>query len=764
VPAGSPYSGKAQALLDLLQRKKITVLVTAAFLPVPTISKSSVDARKPIQRYGRFQVLYVGTQLPKNAYDYELDQPFDELVARLPADRRPDFIFAMTPQWLPPKHFEKVATPKVIWCHDGDMFLYRAREVFSLYDVRICLTTQEQFEMRQVVGDFSISNLMSDPLNTEFPQTQFNKEKEFDVIFTGSVFDSYHAEKSRYIYNLLDLTDKYKVAVVNGYLPQRDYYDLLSRGKFLPIVSRIAGNPTPRWRDALANSAYVLYPRGTAFAKAFPGCFAIDAGTIAEDVRRHLERYDSCDPAYDLSKIAAAVETEMAIYREGRSTLVERQLKLAAFAVLVLAPCRARKATSERRQVWLTPGIDPSIYGRETVQAKIARVADATSPRELADEKDVNNLAHVYGALALIFPEAPEAEKWRSRANHLFAEGCADYPASLLLHFNYAHWLVFGDNRKSEATRIFHDLLDRWEELEFDPVDADFGFPYTLPGVDWVFPYYEYAQHAVSLLARRGKEGSQSISAPLRSILEAAVYGYLGLEAFERKSFVEGLGCLKRSLQIYPDNLSLLRYLLDARLLYSQSQDTPAAYEASEICDTFLACANQYPAILLSHTHRVCVQFTLAGRIEELCHVLESWYRLSNVCHSVDARGRFEREINDIVEICGFADYIPRRLIDRLKAHREAAAGAVKLSQFENLVLAGLTIREALIYEPMEQALRYRIVPRDILIDGERLLSQEVLKYEIRLRSLNSSSSMRMTAPLRRAGNRVRRLIGRLSR
>jgi hypothetical protein len=85
----------------------------------------------------------VASQLQKNAYDDDPVEPFDELLAALPAEEKPFFAYSMTPQAVLPLHCEKVTIPKVMWCHDTDLFLYRGCDNFRLNDGNIVTTSQE---------------------------------------------------------------------------------------------------------------------------------------------------------------------------------------------------------------------------------------------------------------------------------------------------------------------------------------------------------------------------------------------------------------------------------------------------------------------------------------------------------------------------------------------------------------------------------------------------------------------------------------------
>ncbi len=697
VPSGAPYADHAGSLLGLIEKQQISVFVTAAFLPVPSISNVPESARAPVQCYGSFLVKHVGTQATFSAYDYEPHQPFDEFIDGLPPDERPDLIFTLTPLWPPPKNLDKVKIPKVVWCHDTDILIYRAIDNLKLYDALVVNTSQEHFELTRATDQFCMSNLVSDPLSTEFPPARPASKKDIDIIFTGSVFDSFHAEKARFIFALAELGNEYQVRVIQGHLPQSQYYDLLSRSKFLPIVNRYAGCPSPRWRDALANSAYVLYPRGTGYGRMFAGCHAFDIPSLANDVRKHLQQFDLHDAAYDPSKIASAIESEMSLFRQGRDILVERQLKYAAFAALVLRPQRRpRDRLHSRRLVWPTPCIDPVIYGRHNVRKKIARMADSDAKENSKDAKDINNLAHVYAQLALIFWEAPDASKWRQSADRFYTEGCRRYPASLALAFNRAHWAFFGSaESRHDGAQLFKNLLEQWDRYEFDPLGSDIGLAYTLTEAERVFPYYAYAQCVASYAVKQGgfsTSTDRDHEKRLADILRAAAWGYLGWEAIDRGNYKEGFSHLWKSLAIFEDNLPLLRSSLEWLLEYCSLIGECDADMASKVCDIFIACVNGYPAILLTHTHRVGRLFERADRIDDLQHVLEGWYRLGNITYSTEAHRRLEQEIDRFVRIQPFIKYMPARLLTNL---RDASASAAGLTQFEWLIDEGAKLYKA---------------------------------------------------------------------
>ena len=234
----------------LLARDDVTIFITGAILSVfPEHYSESFIA--PVYKYGAITVKYVGSQLPENAYDYSATDSLSAFIEGLPPDEQPDILFSLSPQWLLAKDFHKVAVPKVIWCHDSDAFQYRNVDNYALYDAAICNCSQEHFELSQgTPGLFCAANMLLHPLATPFPEASTHREKHFDIIFTGSALAPFHSEKPRFLFNLAELGSKYTVKVVEGHMPEKDYFELISHAKFLPVVNRYAGSPSPRWRDA----------------------------------------------------------------------------------------------------------------------------------------------------------------------------------------------------------------------------------------------------------------------------------------------------------------------------------------------------------------------------------------------------------------------------------------------------------------------------------------------------------------------------------
>jgi hypothetical protein len=634
------FGAAAEAFRSLIRCDDVIIFIPGAILSVfPEHYSQSFVA--PVYAYGGITVKYVASQLPENAYDYDPADSFSEFVDALPDHERPDLIFSLSPQWLLPKDFHKVGVPKVIWCHDSDAFQYRNVDNYALYDVAICNCSQEHFELSQgTPGLYCAANLLLHPLATPFPEASPHREKHVDIIFTGSALAPFHSEKPRFLFKLAELAPRYKVQVIEGHMPEKQYFEVLSHAKFLPIVNRYAGSPSPRWRDALSNGACLLFPEGSFYDEIAPGCFSFRAETMTADIATHLDRCAAGgNPDYDFATIVPAVNERLAIHREPREASYLRLLKYALFMGLIwphaaVAPAPRR----QRRLVWLTPAVDCGLYGTDHIRDLIAHVCAHVGPDDLLDEVDYNNAAHLHAQAVFTFHESRYAKLWAARADHYFREGLARFPQSLLLSFNEAHWCFFKPNADlRDAEDKFLRIIERDMDLCFDPHGADVAFAYTLHGADEVFPCYEYADVATSelVLKHTPQLARKHVPYGTRDIILAACHGYVGWARLKSGRNESGLAWLKLGTERYPHGLPMLRLYFDMLLRLAAQVPTLPAGLASDLAEAFIAVANVNPSILLTHVYTIVPILAENGERPAAREVLAAWHRLANIVHKL---------------------------------------------------------------------------------------------------------------------------------
>ncbi len=669
---GSGSSSRVEEFRRLLDRDDINVFITGAMLPIFR-DHHSASMLAPSFKYGPITTKYVASQMPENAYDYRLSDPFDEFIAGLPEEEKPDFLFALSPQWLLPRNFHKIKQPKLLWCHDTDVFAYRSVDDFSIFDIGICGCSQEHFELSRVARLHSVANIMSNPLNMPFPETRQPVKKDIDVIFSGSSLDPFHSEKPRFIYQLAELNDPHVIRIVDGHVPEKQYFDLLASSRFLAMVGRQAGAPSPRWRDALANGSCVLFPEGTFYDEVSPGCFPYRACSIASDVRRNLKQIDRAAREHPdfMECISAEVSARFAVHRQTREKLFEIQLKYAAFLALVwqdIVPAER----PQRRHVWLTPCIDSAIFGRSNVREKVAGVAANIADDELCDCVGYNAAAQLHEKLVVSFEyEDERVNEWASRADDYFSIGLERHPNSLLLRFNQAHWQFFKPGgERALGVELFRSILENFDDLVFDVADADVGLPYTLLDRDPIFPYYEYADAATYELVTLNTPNFKKTRVEnygTREILRSACHGYVGWWLLTEGDRKGGLAEFKKATDIFPHGLPLLRMHFEAQVAHCVSSNTITRKDVDALLDCMFSLANIYPPVLLTHIAAVLPTLVSIGEEGAARELLAGWYKLGNIIYSAQGTSRFH-DVERFKLLYHYRHLLPETLRRRVRA------------------------------------------------------------------------------------------------
>jgi hypothetical protein len=688
VPPGSPDAAMALRLRRLVAAGEIRVITTAAVLPV--LTKGDESARQPVRRYGQFEVSHYATQFDRNAWPNELNDPFDTFIDGLGPQERPDFIFSQTPQWMLPRNFERVTVPRVLWCHDTDVFFSRAADNLAAFDMRLMCTSQEHFELQHALGVPCMSSLLTEPMCMPPPRPVLKLEKDIDVVFTGAALNVLHSEKPRFLYQLAALSPRYRIEIVDGHIPESRYFDLLARARFLPVVNRYSGQPSPRWLDALAHSCCVLYPEGSGYANVGAGCFAFRENAIAADIASHIEahRAAALGSPYHPATVYEHTKRAFALRQDSRDKNLERLLKVAAFSALVWrTPTRARTDV-RARSVWMTPPIDKFMFDREHIREKIERYEAGLRPGPSWDDRDHNNVAAIDMHLSVLFSELRRERRLRAYA--LLEEGLARFPQSLLLRFNAAHWRFFeSDNASFEAETRALSLIAEFDQLSFSPTDSDVGLPVTYYQRDLVFPFYAYSQLVLSSEVKRNSSspgGGIDLAVPPARVLLAAAHGYLGRSAERRGDLVAALDRYRQSLAIYADNLPLMRTRL--RLLCRlASADNP--HYGEEILRAFSECASIYPTVLLSELYQIVPALERTGCQGAIKDLLAMWHRLGNIT-TFGSPSWFDDQIDGYLSIARFEAHFPDELRKRLVLLRSGQGGPA--TQFETLVLAATDI------------------------------------------------------------------------
>lgn len=441
----------ADELLDLINRETIHVVMIALTRPIFTAASSHATSVRP--RYGQFVLRHIGAQIEADDPPYALGDPLAAAIAALPDDEKPSFIYSGTPQWFVPPDFAEIDIPKIIWMHDTDRFYYRMPDTYGAFDHPMASISQEHHELLTAAGVEGASNLLCDSLSSPSPPPSLCTEKEFDLVFTGAAFQTPQTDRARLFSDLAALADRFRILIVDGHLEEQDYHDLIGRAKFVPIINRYRGCPSPRWRDALSRGAFVLYPEGSAYRRFAPGCFAFRPEKMVEDIATHIERWNDDQTASPYNyleqwpKICAALEPMQTSHED----IFERNLKFAAFLPLLRrhfhrTPIKPNPP-AQTNWAWPVPGIDVGMFGLDNIVAKVSGLADRLRPSiDCESPEGANSIAQLDMQLALILRQQERADDaWAhyNKAVAVLKSALTINPDSMLLVWNRAHWRLF---------------------------------------------------------------------------------------------------------------------------------------------------------------------------------------------------------------------------------------------------------------------------------------------------------------------------------
>ncbi len=742
-----PQAALAAGLLQLVNSPSINVFVVAAHVPIFTAA--SDDLRQPSFRCGQFAVKHVCTQLPANAYDCALSDPFDQFIDSLPEQERPRFIYLGTPEWFLPRGIERVRIPKVVLVHDTDFFMYRSYENYFKPDVSLVCTSQEHYELTRGLGIRCAVNLFSDAFQAmpEAPGERV-QEKTIDVLFSGAAVDTATFEKARFMFQLSRLSGDFNIKIFDGHLEREEYQHALARAKFLPIVNRYRGQSSPRWRDALSEATLVLSPAGVPYGEICEGFFPFREEAIAEDIRRHLKGYAKQEKgsAYDVASIVAGLRERFPKKDVSLMQPLERNFKFCALMALEFERREGAREPSDlpERWCWLVPQIDCYIHGEANILAKIGHLTDALA-------SDSNRIPSQYCDLASLHiqrivirgDQFPERDQILNAAFGVLEQGLKAYPKSLLLRFNRAHWsFFFRGDAGQEAAGLFEDLAAQVDQFEINPLGADIGLGYAGLSGDQVFPYYEYAQMIVSMATASGTPFSlpDADVGRVKRFLAGCALGYVGIAHANRADSGSAIESFRASLRAYPDNPRVARLMLAALIKDVAANEYRDAGAGGECVGMFYAVANRDPSVLLTETcfemMEVLLRFGLVGQLTSL---IDDWYGFARTVIKVRHPPVYD-EIKGLARLFRYREHFPERL-ERIvaswsKADRVPEAGSV----LDLKIFAAMCS----INSESETAA------------ANSKLKEEIAGLNMQLEQVEHSTSWRVTKPLRSLSRLVR--------
>jgi tetratricopeptide (TPR) repeat protein len=622
----------ANKLAQLIEAQEVPV---AQFTRLPAAADDhTIDNRT--MKVGQFTLYDTCTQTsPAGKDEFDLPKAIDGIGPS------PIMIFASVNHWVVPSGFQETAVPKVLWSHDEDIFLYRNHENLRLFDVIVAATSQQHFELSRTVDSFCVSNIFLDPYCTPYhmPEPAVAPDKDIDIIFTGTAFDMFLTDKSEFLFSISKLSKKYSLLFINGHLPTEQYRQTLARARFMPVISRVLGNPSPRWREILQAGGFLLHPHRTLFGRIANGCFSFDPRDPTPDIAAHIEMSHSGSSPYNAHEAAKDIARQFEIHACEREKHRERFIRTLLFMALlrdVLDWRRSSKLHAARkrlRTVWLGSAQDAHFFGSTWIVEKARRLHASLSPTPAWDDKDHNNKAAINLRIALELLRQ-NAEKTTPTAEAAYLAAIADldvglsrYPASLLLNFNRAQWpfiwTILTKNRLEtpKLTNRFLDLIARFDSLHFDPLGSDVGSAEAAYH-DRIFPYFAYGQAVIKYaVAATSGTGLEETDPSPREALRAAAYGYIGWARNLSGDTDGAISSLQQAIELYPPGNQLLKLQLEILLKTEGDADHARASVAA-----FEALYKVYPAELLISFGLVIPSYLRAKCDAELAVAFADWF------------------------------------------------------------------------------------------------------------------------------------------
>lgn len=687
----------ARELLSLVRAETIHVVVTAITRPIFTAASDHSSEARP--RYGQFLLRHLGSQVEDIASDYQLGQPLAPALARLPPEEAPTFIYAGTPQWFAPPDLPEINIPKVIWMHDTDRFFYRMPWLYGAFDYPTVSISQEHYEIRQAVGHSGASNLFCDSLCSPAPRASLSTEKDYDLIFTGAVFQTPQTDRATVLAALSALADEFRILLVDGHIAEADYLDLIGRAKFVPVINRYRGCPSPRWRDALMRGTFVLYPQGTAYEKFVPGCFPFRPDHMVEDIATHLRSWDqtSSDSPYNIRRLWPDICRALGPMQTSHEDIFEGNLKLAAFQPLLRAHFRKSGALPQRTPPtttnswsWAVPPIDVGMFGSDSIIARVSALAERLLVSDVSDDPvSTNGAAQLQIQLALLKRGAgqeKEALEHYDRAAAVIDRGLERNPDSLLLRWNRAHWRLFFATEREEAEAGFGAIRDNLDGLEFVAAGSELGFAFSSRAQDPVFWEYEYG----NLVLRAATKPNGNDASGIAQMLRATVHGYLGLIAAQTGRREAARNEYRAALSHRPDYLNIQRLLI-ANLMDEVEADptiTPS-HDSATLPRDAIDRSGHHPVCLLEWSQRLFSSRDRIFSVADLSAHIDHWYRLRRVIGDSQNVRHFPQTPADFDLVLEMRDAWPDTLSQAVSRSR-AEPGSTGTSPISDMLAAQL--------------------------------------------------------------------------
>lgn len=188
------------------------------------------------------------------------DASFADVLAQLPPEWVPDVCVCTHVDFLViPPGIEDAPFPTVAITADWDFRVGIARTMAEAFDLTIALSDDSCAAMRllgaRTTAPFAYFGVPEELLAGELED--IDRHRPIDVLFTGTIQDGTHLDRSQWLHRLAQLSSKYRIHVAEASAAQGSYHELLKRAKLVFTFHR-RGEIQLRFTDAVTQGALVL--------------------------------------------------------------------------------------------------------------------------------------------------------------------------------------------------------------------------------------------------------------------------------------------------------------------------------------------------------------------------------------------------------------------------------------------------------------------------------------------------------------------------
>ena len=490
-----------------------------------------------------------------------------------------------------PNNFFTIGCPTAFWVGDHDFFYSTRYNDFSRASILVTNSAAEHIELSEHYSAriASFPGHESYQNSNEYPK--LNKNKDFDIGFTGRAFVPYMPDKARFLFKFITLDDpKLNIRIYNGYLSDNAFKLVMKKSRFIPLFWRYAGGIQTRAIDALRYGASVFSPEevttGALLGGADSGFIGLDPERINLKIKSVLKNYRSFLDSRSHSNYFKSLFWS-------HPSREQRFIKFCLFQSIFNNFIPANKANNN-----LVPA---ELRGYQPTDAIKLYVSIAKRNID-TDDKTVSHYNFAAAALFFAAISGDGNDSLGRSSIDIYTQGQKLFPNNLVLKFNAARVLWTFD-AKPESVILFKEIVSQNKALEFNPKDGVLS--HRIRELSDMFSYGDYYRLAL-------KEEKRAAE-----MIQSCALTYLGVYAFETEEAIKAKEYLKEALQIDNKNVSAYRWLTEVLNSLSASK--------TEILHVFYEAIKLYPPNL-SHLLPIGVKAELGKKnIKKASTLLNHW-------------------------------------------------------------------------------------------------------------------------------------------